>query len=128
MKTPIQTPRNVVQVKQLQQASRRLRVVAIDRDAGLYHVSSAQNHQMFYEVQLDTRNLRGSCSCAWAQHGGINCKHVLAALQSAYADMGQLSFWSNEEEAERQHRQIHEGQQLFATVRRNNNRNRLLAS
>lgn len=126
MKTPIQNPRNVVQVKQIQQASRRLRVVPINAEKGLYHVSSSQNSQMFYEVQLDQHNLRGSCSCAWAQHGGINCKHVLAALQSAYADMGQLSFWANEEEAERQHRRIHEGQQLFATVRRNTNR--LLAS
>src|SRR5690554_4182632 len=77
--TPIQ-PRTTVRVKTLQRASRRLEVVPRDPQRGQYLVASASQPGVFYSVDLDSRALAGRCTCPWAQHGGVNCKHVLAAL------------------------------------------------
>lgn len=54
---------------------------------------------------------------AMAQHGGINCKHVLAALQARYAAQGRLSFWRSPGAARRQHRRLLTGDQLYITLR-----------
>ncbi|HEU5015229.1 MAG TPA: SWIM zinc finger family protein [Roseiflexaceae bacterium] len=110
--------RSVVNVKRLQRASKRLMVVPVDPEHGRYLVESATQPGEMYEVRLADDELRGECSCPWGQHGGVNCKHVLAALQEHYADEGRLSFWRSKSEARRQHRQIVSGEQLFATLRR----------
>lgn len=77
--------RSVVHVKKLQQASRQLKVIPHDLEHGVYLVSSATRPDVYYEVVLDPGRPAGRCTCPWAQHGGINCKHVLAALQARYA-------------------------------------------
>lgn len=108
--------RNVVRLKELQRASRRLEVLPLGDEQ--FMVSSASQPGQLYEVTIDPATLNAQCSCAWAQHGGVNCKHVLAVLRAHYAEQGRLSFWRSEQEALRQHRQIIVGDGLYATMRR----------
>jgi SWIM zinc finger len=110
------TPRTTVRVKALQRASRSLEVVPRDAAKGQYLVSSASQPGVFFAVDLDLGSLSGRCTCAWGQHGGANCKHVMAALRARHAG-GQLSFWRTLSDARRQHRRTVPGQGIFATVR-----------
>jgi hypothetical protein len=110
-------PRNTVHIKKLQAASQRLLVIPRDPERGRYLVESAGDPQRFYEVALQRDGLSGHCTCAWAQHGGINCKHVLAALSACYEGSGSLSFWPTRDDARRQHRRILPGERLYATLR-----------
>jgi hypothetical protein len=112
-----QTPRNTRHIKQLDKASRRLLVVPLDPDHGRYLVESASDSGRFYQVVLQQGDLSGHCTCIWAQYGGINCKHVLAALRARHEPTGVLSFWPSQGDARRQHRRILPGERLFATLR-----------
>ena len=98
--------RNVVRLKALQRASRQLDVIPLTSDDERYHVASGSTHGRFNEVKNDTNTLHGTCTCAWAEHGGVNCKHVLAVLRARYAPDGQISFWQRQQDARRQHRRI----------------------
>jgi hypothetical protein len=109
--------RSTVQVKKLQEASRRLMVIPRDPEHGRYLVTSASDPSRAYEVALQRGELSGHCTCTWAQYGGINCKHVLAALREHYSAWGWLSFWPSRDAAERQHRRILPGERLYATLR-----------
>ncbi|KPV53701.1 hypothetical protein SE17_08090 [Kouleothrix aurantiaca] len=111
------TTRNVVHIKALQDASRNLQVIARDATHGRYLVESGRDSGQHYEVALYPGELAGHCTCRWAQYGGINCKHVLAALRVAYAGQGALSFWPTQDAARRQHRQVLPGERLFAALR-----------
>lgn len=108
--------RNVVRLKALQRASRRLAVTPLG--GASYRVSSGSQPGRQYYVLIDPETLSGQCTCAWAQYGGVNCKHVLAVLRSHYADQGQISFWTDPQAARRQHRPVIAGDHLYATVRR----------
>jgi hypothetical protein len=110
--------RNVVRLKALQRASRALDVIPLTGADERYHVASGSTPGRFYEVRLNPATLEARCSCAWAEHGGTNCKHVLAVLRAHYAGEGRLSFWAQRQDAARQHRPIIAGDGLFATVRR----------
>jgi hypothetical protein len=110
--------RNVVRIKALQRASRGLDVIPLTGQDERYHVSSGSTPGRYYEVTLNPETLEAHCTCAWAEHGGVNCKHVLAVLRARYAGEGRLSFWSQRQDAIRQHRPMIAGEQLFATVRR----------
>jgi SWIM zinc finger len=110
-------PRNVVQIKKLQQASQCLMVVPHDPERGRYLVESASHSGRHYEVAVQRDALSGHCTCPWAQYGGINCKHVLAALRAQYEPWGALSFWPTRADARRQHRRILPGERLYATLR-----------
>lgn len=115
-----QLKRNVVRLKALQRESRRLDVIPLT-GAGSgerYHVSSGSTPGRYYEVTIDPLTLEGRCSCPWGEHGGVNCKHVLAVLRARYAGEGSLSFWQRLQDARRQHRTVIAGEGLFATVRR----------
>jgi hypothetical protein len=92
--------------------------VRVRDDAERYLVSSAALDGRFYEVVLDPETLSGRCTCPWGQHGGVNCKHVLAVLRERFAPEGALSFWSSPEAARRQHRPIIAGDHLVATLRK----------
>lgn len=109
--------RNVVHIKELQRASRYLDVVPYDPEHGVYGVESASRPGRHYEVVLEKDTLAGHCTCPWSQYGGINCKHVFAALRVRYAPQGALSFWRTRMAARRQHRRILTGNQLYATLR-----------
>ena len=110
-------PRSPVRVKALQDASRRLDVVPVEPERGHYFVTSAAKNGVYYEVTLSEDGLGGSCTCPWGQHGGENCKHVLAALRVHYAHEGQLSFWPSLDAAQRQHRRLVRGERLYGTLR-----------
>ena len=110
-------PRSTVKVKKLQHDSRRLEVIPRDPERGQYLVESASHPGQLYEVGLELGAMRGTCTCAWAQHGGVNCKHVLAALSTHYAHEGHLSFWRSLPDARRQHRHLVSGEGIYATVR-----------
>ena len=110
-------PRNIRQIKKLQQASRRLLVIPRDPERGRYLVKSAGGSEQYYQVAVQPDTLSGHCTCPWSQYGGINCKHVLAALQAKYEPWGALSFWTTREDAKRQHRQMLPGERLYATLR-----------
>lgn len=114
---PTQARRNVVRLKALQRASRRLAVTPLSPTS--YRVTSASQPGRQYYVMIDPDTLSGQCTCAWAQHGGVNCKHVLAVLRAHYADegRGELSFWAEPGDARRQHRPIIAGAHLLATLR-----------
>ncbi|MCU0494942.1 MAG: SWIM zinc finger domain-containing protein [Chloroflexaceae bacterium] len=109
--------RNIVQVKRLQKASRQLEVIPHEPEAGRYMVESESHPGELYTVTLNADGLSGHCTCRWGQNGGINCKHVLAALRFHHAEQGTLSFWRSRAEARRQHRRTLKGDTLFATVR-----------
>jgi hypothetical protein len=109
--------RNVVHIKRIQRASRRLNVIPRDPSRGLYLVESASQPGQLYTVALEPGVLAGRCNCPWAQNGGVNCKHVLAALRMHYAQSGALSFWRTRDDARRQHRQLLYGENLYATLR-----------
>jgi uncharacterized Zn finger protein len=115
-------PRTTVKVKRLQRASRKLEVVPRDAQRGQYLVASASQPGVFYAVDLDPRALSGRCTCPWGQHGGANCKHVMAALRLHYTGEGRISFWRTLQEARRQHRHTVEGEGIYATVRRGDRR------
>jgi hypothetical protein len=110
--------RSTVRIKELQGASRRLDVVPVDPEHGRYAVQSASEPHQYYDVTLATDGLSGRCTCRWASHGGLNCKHVLAALRVHYAGEGHLSFWRTIDDARRQHRHTVAGENLYATLRR----------
>jgi len=110
-------PRNTRQIKKLQAASRGLLVVPRDPEQGRYLVESASQSGQYYQVALRRDELSGHCTCLWAQYGGINCKHVLAALRTEYAPWGMLSFWPTRDDARRQHRRMLPGERLYATLR-----------
>jgi hypothetical protein len=110
-------PRNVVQIKKLQAASRNLLVIPRDPERGRYLVASESDFGRHYEVALQQDGLSGHCTCLWAQYGGINCKHVLAALRAQYEPWGTLSFWPTGDDARRQHRRVVPGERLYATLR-----------
>jgi uncharacterized Zn finger protein len=113
------TPRrNVVRLKALQRESRRLDVIPLTTGRERYHVSSGSTPGRYYEVTIDPVTLEGRCNCPWAEHGGVNCKHVLAVLRVRYAQEGRLSFWQRRQDAERQHRRVIAGEGLYATLRR----------
>jgi SWIM zinc finger len=109
--------RSTVHIKKLQEASRHLMVIPRDPERGRYLVESAHDPGRAYEVALQRGDLTGHCTCPWAQYGGINCKHVLAALREHYAPWGALSFWPSRDAAQRQHRRILPGERLYATLR-----------
>ncbi len=52
-------------------------------------------------------NVQARCTCAWAEHGGIACCHVIAALSKLAALKNRtLSFWLTPEEARRQKQSV----------------------
>lgn len=116
--TDTQPRRNVVRLKALQRESRGLDVIPLTGADERYHVASASAPGRYYEVAIDPARLTGTCTCPWGEHGGENCKHVLAVLRARYAAEGRLSFWKRRQDARRQHRTVLEGDSLFATLRR----------
>ncbi|MFP4440810.1 MAG: SWIM zinc finger family protein [Chloroflexaceae bacterium] len=109
--------RNIVHVKELQRASRQVDVIPYDPQQGVYIVESASRPGRQYEVVLSSSSLQGNCTCPWARYGGMNCKHILAALRARYANQGTLSFWRTFPDAQRQHRRILTGNQIYGTLR-----------
>ena len=51
--------------------------------------------------------IKARCTCQWAEHGGIACCHVIAALNTLAArKQRRLSYWLTPEEAHRQKKAV----------------------
>ncbi|MEP7289930.1 MAG: SWIM zinc finger family protein [Chloroflexota bacterium] len=102
------------QLKALQAKSKRLTAHAIqaDRRENAFIVivgsgtSSTFNHIVTVKFNKDG-TIAARCTCPWAEHGGIACSHVIAALSKLAALKHRaLSFWLTPEEAARQKRSV----------------------
>ena len=96
-------------IKDLQNKSRDLMARRVDNQT--YVVASATSptahHVVTIQYDKDGRKLKARCTCAWAEHNGIACSHVLAALEyMASLKHRTLSFWTDEEAAKRQRHRI----------------------
>ena len=102
------------QLKSLQAKSRRLVVRVIrpeTRDDAFVAIVSSQSSMALNRVVTIKFNRDGSinarCTCQWAEHGGIACCHVIAALSKLAARKHRkLSFWLTPEEALRQKQSV----------------------
>ena len=92
-------PRNL---KDLQAKAKRLKTIIIDRNTVLVQSQTTPNHIVTLRPRRDG-TVQARCTCAWAQHGGAACSHVMAALAALAAQKQRhLSFWLTPEDAQRQ--------------------------
>jgi uncharacterized Zn finger protein len=98
------------QLKDLQAKSRKLQIKLLNPEhAGapfraLVESSSALSHLVTIRFAHDGK-IDATCTCAWAEHGGVGCSHVIAVLNHlAELKSSILSFWPTQEDALRQKR------------------------
>ena len=97
-------------IKDLQARSKKLLVRVIDPevpgDPYIMVVTSATNRYLSRIVAVKfgrDGTISARCTCQWAQHGGLGCTHVIAALSKLAARKKRaLSFWLTPEDAHRQ--------------------------
>ncbi|MCC7450694.1 MAG: SWIM zinc finger family protein [Anaerolineae bacterium] len=77
-------------------------------------------------------SITARCTCKWAEHGGVACTHVIAALNKlAERKNRALSFWLSQEDAHRQKHGVFKlrgeraDDQVWITSRRPNGRQQL---
>lgn len=93
------------QPKAIQKKSRRHQVRQIRPN--WFRVSDIDTHRV-YDVNLGVNG--GTCTCPWGRHRPGNdhrsgCSHVIAALNyRAHRQGRQISVWTDEADARRQHR------------------------
>src|SRR5260221_1376089 len=103
-------------LKALQAKSRRLlvRVVRLVEEGDTYLVvvgsRSAATLNRVVTVQFKPDGtILARCTCPWAEHGGVGCCHVIAALSRLAARKQRvLRFWATAEEAQRQKHSVFE--------------------
>src|SRR5271165_2877769 len=99
-----------IQLKTLQAQSKRLQAQLIKpQKAGESFVvvvgsrSNAVLNRVVTVRFLRDGTVHARCTCEWAEHGGIACSHVIAALNKlAERKQRRLSYWLTREEAHRQ--------------------------
>jgi uncharacterized Zn finger protein len=97
-------------IKDLQARSKKLMVRIMDPlepgDPYVMVVNSGTNPYLSRVVTIKfgrDGTISARCTCQWAQHGGMGCTHVIAALSKLAARKKRaLSFWLTPEEAQRQ--------------------------
>jgi uncharacterized Zn finger protein len=97
-------------IKDLQARSKKLMVRIMDPiepgDPYVMIVNSGTNPYLSRVVTIKfgrDGTISARCTCQWAQHGGMGCTHVIAALSKLAARKKRaLSFWLTPEEAHRQ--------------------------
>ena len=98
------------QLKVLQAKSKRLHAQMItshhEEKAFVMIVGSRSNAALNRVVTVRFQpdgTIYARCTCQWAEHGGIACSHVIAALNKlAEHKQRRLSYWLTSEEAHRQ--------------------------
>jgi uncharacterized Zn finger protein len=98
------------QLKALQSKSKRLlvRVIRLTEEGDTFFVvvgsRSAATLNRVVTVQFKPDDtIIARCTCPWAEHGGVACSHVIAALSKLAARKRRaLRFWATPEEAQRQ--------------------------
>jgi uncharacterized Zn finger protein len=98
-------------IKELQNKSRDLQARRVDSQTYVVASTTSPTAHHVVTIHFDKagREFKARCTCAWAEHNGIACSHVLAALEyMASLKRRTLSFWTDEEAARRQrHRLFH---------------------
>lgn len=91
-------------IKNLQTQSKQLTVQRTSKNT--FVVASRSDPAARHTVTIravDDGEIFARCDCEWAEHQGIACAHVMAALDTLAARRGRkLSFWLTVEDAERQ--------------------------
>ncbi|HLY25844.1 MAG TPA: SWIM zinc finger family protein [Aggregatilineales bacterium] len=99
-------------IKALQAKGKRLsaRIIRHTHNSYVVLVGSSSTATLNFIVSVDFHNngqISARCTCKWAEHGGIACSHVLAALTKlASTKQRALSFWLTPEEAKRQRQSV----------------------
>ncbi len=97
-----------VEIKKLQQRSRRLQVRLVAPNTLV--VTSRSNPYAHHIVTIETQPdgaILARCTCPWAQNGGLGCSHVMASLNYLAARQKRvISFWDREEDANRQKHRV----------------------
>jgi hypothetical protein len=93
-------------IKQLQRESRTL--VCTLTGPSTIAVSSSRDPRTVYRVHfdfVDDEKVYATCDCPWGHFQGVGCSHVMAAMEYlANLKNRTLSFWSTQDEAERQNK------------------------
>ncbi len=95
-----------VNFKELQGRAKTLRASRINRRTYVVQSLSSQtaNHIVTLDYTPDD-GIQARCTCPWAINGGVACTHVIAVLEKLAERRGRrLSFWTSENEAQRQKR------------------------
>ena len=99
-------------IKALQNKGKRLsaRVIRHTHNSYVLLVGSSSTATLNFIVSVDFHDdglISARCTCKWAEHGGIACSHVMAALlKLASTKQRALSFWLTPEEAKRQRQSV----------------------
>jgi len=99
-------------IKALQNKGKRLtaRVIRHTHNSYVLLVGSSSTVTLNFIVSVDFHDdgtISARCTCKWAEHGGIACSHVMAALTKlASTKQRALSFWLTPEEAKRQRQTV----------------------
>ncbi|MBX3065493.1 MAG: SWIM zinc finger family protein [Anaerolineae bacterium] len=100
------------QLKSLQSKSKQLEVRMIypERQGEPFRAVVESNEPLSHTVTIRFHpdgGIETECTCAWAQHGGVGCSHVMAVLNRLAARKhSSLSFWATPEEARKQKRRV----------------------
>lgn len=95
-------PKNL---RELRERSKQLKTTVLNGHTVIVSSDSnpVANHIVTLKYAADDAIISARCTCTWAQHGGVACSHVIAALERLAEFKGRkLSFWNSREEAERQ--------------------------
>jgi hypothetical protein len=119
------------QIKMIQARSKRLAVRIINPqyagDPFVMIVGSRSNSTLNHIVTVKFERgggINARCTCPWAEHGGMACSHVIAALSRLAARKHRaLSFWLTPEDARRQKQMLFRlssgpGENVWITSRR----------
>src|SRR5215217_7945913 len=94
------------QLKLLQNKSKKLdvRVIRPDENGVFVVVVGSRSNAVLNRIVTVKFNeddtIVARCTCMWAQHGGMACSHVIAALSKlAERKQRMLRFWATPEEA-----------------------------
>lgn len=98
-------PKNI---KQLQSQSKKLRVWRVNKHTFAVESKTYNSALHLVTVQFERGGVvHARCTCPWAQHSGVACSHVMAALDFLANQKGRtLSFWTSAEDAQRQKQRV----------------------
>lgn len=98
-------PKNL---RNLQDRARDLRAIPLNPHTIIVESTSSPLANHVVTVEYDSEGtIHARCTCPWALNGGVACSHVIAALESLAERRGRrLSFWSEQDEAQRQKRRM----------------------
>lgn len=91
-------------IKQLQNRSRNLHARQVGRQTIMVDSTDAPGrHAVTIRYHPENGEITAYCTCNWANHNGVACSHVMAALAMIASKKGRaLSYWLTEDEARRQ--------------------------